>query len=201
MTDQERDGFDRAILGVAEMYNRVLSTQAVDGYWMVLKKLSWDEFNEALGRHLEDEERGKHMPVPADIVHQKKKASPAAWREAWQLVIRTMEDYGAYESILFTDGVLNATVRHMGGWPELCRADLDTPWTERRFREIYEEFSGSGTSTHRHLPGIFEHENRKEGHTVQPPTVIGDRKLLPPSALESQTTSPMVKLLTERLLQ
>ncbi len=180
MTDADRSDFDRSLLAVAASYNRALTEDVLNLYWGILKDdLTLGEFTEAVQRHLRDADRGRRFPVVADILCQNAASKPAAWRVAWGLIVQTMEDYGAHESVLFTDQIATAVVRSMGGWIALCRADLNEPWTERKFESTYKEFAAAGVKTVRYLPGIFEAENRSRGYAVAPPRVIGDVNLLP----------------------
>lgn len=200
MTQADRQAFDSQILATGALYGRALEKQVIDLYWSVLPPdMTIAEFIQAIGRHIQDHERGKFFPLVADLVHQAQKAKPAQWRQAWEEVISAMEDHGAYSSVLFVNQTTAAVVRAMGGWIVLCRLDLAEPWTERKFESLYKEFTESGAKDTRHFPGLIEVENKHRGHPVPPPDVIGDRRLLPEPETLAPESQAMVKILTEKL--
>lgn len=201
MIDSERTQFAAALLSAAEMFDRSITDAAIGVYWLALKPLSLPDFEVALSKHLTDPDKGYRFPLPADLIRQHQAGRPAPWRVAWVEVTEAMSHEGAYQSVLFADGIINAVIQSMGGWVEMCRKDLGEPWTERSFQQRYEEFADSGEGHHRHLPGIFEHENRKNGYAIEPPVVIGDRKLLPEPEAVSKDAKRTIKALADALPQ
>ncbi len=165
-------------------------------YWQTLNDLTFDQFEKGLYAALRDPERGRFMPMPADILHfaRPKRTSVEAWSE----VERAMSHCGAYRTVQFEDGVTNAVVKDMGGWPWICSQDIDEPWTQKEFERRYESYRLSGARLNEPLPGIHETENRARNFLeyVPAPVMIGTGRELP--ALPLTTIPPdSVKRLTD----
>jgi len=182
MTESERDQFNQTILATAEYYNRPLSPGAVKIFWAVLRGLSLDEVQRAIELHMGDQDRGSRFPMAADIILQLQQGRPDPGDQAWAAVVRAMEDEGGYSSVQFEDGTINAVIRSMGGWVQICEQDLSKPWTERDFRERYTRFRRAGESDSSHLPGRFEIDNRGRGFAVEPPVLVRTQRQLPVDA-------------------
>ncbi|WP_425154733.1 hypothetical protein [Candidatus Palauibacter sp.] len=68
MTGTDRPAFHAALVAVAELYGRTLSSVAQRMYWQALRRYRLADVEAAFGRHVEDPERGRFMPLPADVV-------------------------------------------------------------------------------------------------------------------------------------
>jgi hypothetical protein len=82
---------------------------------------------------------------------------------------------GSYCSVEFSDPIVRAVVRDMGGWPELCARDAEE-WARfgskdfiKRYR-IYKERGDANAPGY--LPGYFE---RNPFGTFEKPVVIGEK--------------------------
>ena len=173
MKPSEKREFVSTILAAALIYDKTLSPPVVELYWAACKEISLDRLKAAVERHVKDPERGRFMPRPADIMHfAKPKRSPAL---AWSEVVEAMEQIGAYQSVQFEDGVTNAVIRTMGGWPAICAEDISTPWVQKEFERRYESFRDSGKELNEPLLGNHAVSNRLSGFLeyVRPPVMIG----------------------------
>jgi len=79
---------------------------------------------------------------------------------AWLSVVDAVSTVGSYRHVDFSDPLVNATIRHMGGWPELCQRptkEFDV-WVRKEFLTVYESFSRTGVSDEamKPLPGLAE---------------------------------------------
>lgn len=83
---------------------------------------------------------------------------------AWNRVRESMRKIGAYQSVSFSDRLVNAVIREMGGWVRLCETDSDSLlWKEKEFVKKYQMISRSGFGDASPLPGIEEKNNRALG--------------------------------------
>jgi hypothetical protein len=82
---------------------------------------------------------------------------------AWECLNRGIDRVGYSGSPNFADGLINATVRHLGGWERVCGLVVDEfeKWYAKDFKRIYLEFLRNGCSEEqcRYLPGAIEREN------------------------------------------
>jgi len=176
VTDNDREDFAALILGLSEMLDRKpMSETALAIYWETLRKYDIASIRAAGRRHVEDPERGTWMPKTADLIrYLRPSARPPLM--AWAEVEHAMMSVGAYRSVQFLDGTINAVIADMGGWPWLCRQNLDEPWTQREFERRYATYHSQRVELNRPLIGIHEDDNRRRGFldACEPPTLVGD---------------------------
>ncbi|WP_425155516.1 hypothetical protein [Candidatus Palauibacter sp.] len=88
MTGTDRPAFHAALVAVAELYGRTLSAVAQRMYWQALRRYRLADVEAAFGRHVEDPERGRFMPLPADVVAALGPAAGAPGpEEAWSKAV------------------------------------------------------------------------------------------------------------------
>lgn len=175
MKTSDLKAFSAFLLAVAEMYQRKLTDSTVALYFESLKDLDLSQIKHGVKLHCEDQDEGKFMPLPAHIrgkiAHREK--TPLL---AWAQVVRTMESHGSYSSVRFVDGVINAVIRDMGGWPWICVQDISEPWTQKEFERRYADYKLAMIESQEHLPGLHETENVNRGYLawVPPTALIGE---------------------------
>ena len=139
------------------------------GYWLGCEGMTDADLSRAASRALRECSR---MPD----AHELRKLGgevqvDTAATLAWSKVLRAISQYGAYKSLDFGP-VVNATIRSLGGWVELCSRDSDDlrEWGRKDFERTYvrlaqvsmdEEMTG-------HLPGIVERQNKALGAVEKP---------------------------------
>lgn len=80
--------------------------------------------------------------------------------QAWDIVTAAIREHGAYQSIDFSDRIVNAVIRSYGGWERLCGEPSDQlTWIRKRFLESYVACARTGNGDASPLPGIAEREN------------------------------------------
>lgn len=184
MDESEKPDFGARILAVGLMYEKQITKVVIDLYWSSLKDLPLKDIEIALQMHMRDQDKGRFMPKPADLrgfICKPEKAAVIAWSQ----VERAMSKHGRYQTIQFQDGVINAVVADMGGWPWICAQNLEEPWTQKEFERRYEAYRDQRIENHTPLVGIVELENRNRGFLNEiPDTKLiaedGSVMLLPP---------------------
>ena len=134
------------LFSVAEMYGKELSQGALNIFFMGIKTLSQEEFEEAVSKHLEDQEKGMFFPKPADLIGQVRRSgkqnSEMVSQSAelgWSLVMDQLARVGSYGSLKVSDKVAIETVRQMGGWKSLCATHTDKmSFKQREFMSLYQ---------------------------------------------------------------
>jgi hypothetical protein len=188
---KDKAKFVSVVAGLAELYNRSLTDASIELWWLACKKMSIESFEAAVARHMHDPQRGRFMPTPADLVHQIARRRPTAI-SAWAEVLDAMEAHGAYQSVVFQDGVINAVIRDLGGWPALCRrqgTDANPVWIRKEFEGRYEDYLLSGRFLRVRLPGLIELHNHNAGYSspesryIKSLQAIEARALIPPPAV------------------
>ena len=134
------------LFSVAEMYGKELSQGALNIFFMGIKSLSQEEFEEAVSKHLEDQEKGMFFPKPADLIGQVRRSgkqnSEMVGQSAelgWSLVMDHLRKVGSYGDLTISDKVAIETVRQMGGWKSLCMTQTDKmSFKQREFMSLYQ---------------------------------------------------------------
>jgi hypothetical protein len=126
-------------------------------YWIGLQDLSIEQVKQATGLAMRN---CKFVPKPIELREMvegtKQDAAELAWIELQQAI-----PLGPYKHIDFCDGVINATVRSLGGWPSFLSrftsAD-EEKWARKDFMQTYQRLSATALSDEAmaYLPGITE---------------------------------------------
>jgi len=174
MQKQEKAEFSKSILATAEIYKENPSKGVIDLYFAALKDLTLDQIAEGIARHVNDPDRGRFMPKPADIraALVPAKVDPLiAWREVEDAICKS----GSYATVYFADEVTTAVIRDMGGWIWICEQNIDEPWIQKEFERRYKLYQDQGIRVRGRLPGRFEIENTNKGYLeyVPDPICIG----------------------------
>lgn len=186
MTDAELEKFAETMNSLGATFGVEPTRPWLHGYWLALKDLNLDDFQQGAARALAT---CKRMPVPADLREMSGAQTVAAGAlVAWEEVRKAIRRHGAYESVDFGP-LVNAVVRNMGGWVSLCgleTAELDK-WTRKEFERIYATVAAQGPvheERGKYLTGIHEATNGANGFAVAP------RKLCPVPGHETPMALP-----------
>jgi len=85
MNTSEKKAFFEVITKTGELYDKTIKLERVSVYWDALSHRAIDDIRLAINKHIQDAERGRFFPLPADISHQLPKELNA-WlsaNEAW----------------------------------------------------------------------------------------------------------------------
>jgi hypothetical protein len=119
-------------------------------------------------------------------------------QRAWDTLCRAITTHGYTQSVNFSDGLINATVRHLGGWEYACSRPVEDfeKWYRRDFIETYSALLSTGCTPDRisYLPGAVERENGRWHEQVNPRS--GEVYRMPaPEAVAADGYEPAVKSL------
>ena len=134
---------------------RTLSPAARAAYVRVLSRLDERTWKRTVEAALET---CTFLPAPAELLELARGNAGDAARAAWDVVEKAMSRLGAWESVDFGEPI-NAAVRHVGGWAELCATDLEVLVHRRReFETAVLGYLRNGVTDGRgdHLAGEFE---------------------------------------------
>lgn len=178
MKAEDKAEFLRCINALGAVFGREIDECLLDAYWLALGKLSSEQLRLAVSRALQD---CKFMPMPCELLQRADGASPAQRSlVAWEFAVKAIGSHGSYRSVNFSDRLINATIRNMGGWERICGLQGDElhVWARKQFAGIYEALAAAGTSAESCEPLVGRHD-RQNG--------CGDwggrRKLEPPAEI------------------
>jgi hypothetical protein len=165
-----------------EMRGKTLSASAVALCFRALSGYELSDIARALDAHLLDPDTGQFPPKPADIVRFLRGGAGDQGQAAFDLSYRAACKIGPYQSVTFDDPIIHCVVADMGGWQQFCNWDIGEaeekkPFMQAEFIRRYKIYAAHPPKKFlRALTGIFDHQNRLNGHTkaIGPPLLIGN---------------------------
>ena len=105
--------------------------------------------------------------------------------KAWLTVKMAVPVWGAYRSVSFDDPLVNAVVRALGGWVQVCETpsgEKTDTWLRKNFETTYKSLLASGVSAEQAAPlhGLCAIANGASGH--EGPEIVRIACNLPPHA-------------------
>lgn len=180
MTDKDKTRFASILGGMAEVYGKEISKQALALHFMVLSQFSVEQVQEAALSILANR-KYTSMPTPADFVEHIAGGSTEdqAEIEAGK-VLEAIGMHGSYSSVAFDDPNTLAVIRQAyGGWVKLCEeCGVEEPekWFRHNFAKTWAAYRRQGVQQFGYLPGRAEIQNTANGHLrfIPPPSLVGN---------------------------
>jgi len=171
--DSENDGiaFSGLIKALASCFNADFSEPMCMGYWIALRDLPIEVVQKAAYRAIGE---SKRMPLPAELrefagVPNPEQKAIAAWGDA-----ERASRLGSYKHIDFEDKLINAVIRHLGGWPAFLSrwTGSEEKWLRMEFIKVYRNFQSTGVNGDacRALPGLSQAQS--SGGVVAEPVAV-----------------------------
>jgi hypothetical protein len=199
MDEAHNKEFTIAMQTLAVAFEKEATEDLYEVYWQALKDLPLDAVLYAAREALKTSE---WMPKPASLRRLAGEVGPDHRAAiAWQAVRKAINQHGTYCSVDFSDPVINATIRNLGGWTELGmkdEKDFDV-WTRKEFERIYVAIYSTGVTEEAsaHLVGRTEHENR-DRYEFAPPVKIEIG--LPPPNVRKLTSGGAPKEIAQQIV-
>ncbi|GLR26528.1 DUF6475 domain-containing protein [Limnobacter litoralis] len=179
MKPTDFEAFSAMLCAVSEMYGKTVSEFANSLYWNALQNYELNSVRQAFDRHVKNPDTGQWMPKPADLIRMMQGSTQDSSMLAWSKVDKAVRVVGPYQTVTFDDPVIHRVISDMGGWVDICsKTDAEWPFVQREFENRYKGYATRGEIPE-HLPslaGIADAENLKQGHQMQPVTLIGNRR-------------------------
>lgn len=173
MDDTDRLDFGTEIAALAASFSRDTTQAMLHGFWLGLRDLQLDQLRGAVAKAITT---SRYMPTPAELRSLAGAIDDATRATvAWDVVRRSISRYGVYRSVDFSDPMVNATIRNLGGWERLCGLPGEEleKWYRKDFEKTYltlRAFDALAPDAGKHLPGIFE--KTASGYAIEPPAKI-----------------------------
>lgn len=164
----------------AEIHGKPLSAGAIALWWQALERYDIDQVEHAFAQLVRDADRGQFMPKPADVIRILDGTSGDRAAVAWGKVLDAARRVGAYSDVVFDDAPIHAAVEDLGGWPAICRTDMEQlSYAQHRFAQAYRAYTGrpEGFEYPAVLTGDANASNRRNGQPLQPPALVGNPEL------------------------
>lgn len=184
--------FEQSIAVLIAGVGRAMPPAMVDAWRVALADLSADQLQGAIVRCLREYKFSGFPPVGqirewAGVGEGGLRIEDRA-ALAWDRVLEAIRNVGAYRSVNFDDPAINATIRTLGGWQDLCDAKSDElrQFIRPRFLESYRAHVAAGVNeaAAEPLAGILASDAGRFGHIAPEPEQIDTQmpvsvKLLP----------------------
>lgn len=175
MTGEDRSDFAKLLADVLGFYGQTTSTFALMVWWEACQPFTLEQVRKAMSSHAMDADQGRFAPKPADVLKILQGTHGDRSLVAWGKVLQAMSSVGAYESVVFDDGVIHTAVEDVGGWSEICRGQTDDlPHLQRRFCQAYQAALRSGRKHPPRLVGEYERLAARGSHEPPKPVLVGD---------------------------
>lgn len=144
--DQKHD-FYGLVADALGYWKQDVSEFALQVWWQGCQQFEFEEVSKALSHHATDPDKGQFAPKVADIVRILGGTKSDRSLREWGRVYSAMSSVGAYQDVDFGDSATHAAINDMGGWPKLCRSNLDQlSYIQHRFCELYKIHDGRSDS-------------------------------------------------------
>lgn len=180
---QHRLEFASIIESLGVVYDRQITDDMLAVYFECLRDIPIWRLKAIAASHVAC---NRFWPTPSEL----RGVNPSADAvRAWDTANAAIHIHGMYRHVDFDDSVVNATIRHLGGWPEFCARDpKDETWTRKEFIQTYKSLAASGLTAEQAAPlaGISEANQveRKDGRVIASKVVV--RKVAAPKLINSE---------------
>lgn len=154
-----------AVAMLCEAFNRKPTDATFAAYEIGLNGIGEDHVERAAAVALQ---RCKFMPTPAELRELAGTGGgsfESMAERAWQQFTEAVRRLGPDKSVSFQDGVINAVIRHHGGWQRVCDLPRDEfdKWLRKDFIATYVRLCRDGCpeELRRYHAGSFEMENTR----------------------------------------
>ncbi len=134
------------VTALSEYYSKKISAFSIDHYVKALDKFDLSAIDRAVRMHIADPEHGSFMPKISDLMRYLSGSSRSDAADAWTKVDRAIREIGPYQTVIFDDELIHATIESMGGWIYLCNAkdETDLSIKSHEFIKRYKSFFERG---------------------------------------------------------
>lgn len=148
MQDEDRADFFVAFAALCVTFNREATDPLTEAYWMTCSDLELLEFREAVRRAMLECE---FFPKPAELRKLCGNAVTGEHRAiaAWDDALKAVTRYGSWTPVDFSDSLINAAIRNLGGWLTFCgrlTGAEEEKWLRKEFVQTYESFAHGGVN-------------------------------------------------------
>ena len=143
MNIHQKSDFYQLVGDALGYWKQDVSEFSLNVWWHGCQSYDFDQVAQALSNHATDPDKGQFAPKVADIVRILGGTKTDRSLREWGRVHEAMGAIGAYSDVDFCDSATHAAIRDMGGWPKLCRTNInELGYLQHRFCELYKTYDG-----------------------------------------------------------
>lgn len=168
MLDSDKKEFKKILVGLGEYYSKEITATILAFYFNSLKKFTLDQFNQAVLKHVESDERGSFFPKINELIKQitgDKKQNQLAVDDraeiAWAEIMEKLSRVGTYKNLVLDDNRALQSLKAVGGWVMLgTKTYGELEWIKKSFIREYQAFERFESLAS--LPGIGFNDDKKQ---------------------------------------
>ena len=151
MTQDDLNQFQALFTSAWAYYGKDSAPDVMLMYWEALQGFEFEQVKRAFNAHALDPEQGRFAPKLADLVRIMQGTQGDRAALAWGKLFQAMSRVGAYQSVVFDDAAIHAAIDDLGGWPKVCRTNLDElGYVQTAFAKSYRAYVGRGQFPYPH---------------------------------------------------
>jgi len=181
MDNKDKERFSKALLVMAQYFEKELNSMIIRLYFEGLERFDIDQVENGISKAIQTL---RFMPKVIDIIElMPDGAGKVEDRGVTQgiNVVRAIKRFGVYNSVKFEDPFTAAIINQVfGGWIKLCTELLwvNEKWFLKDFEKYYRSYHNGNIKYTDHLPGLIEYNNFQGGFDDQiPPAILVDKFL------------------------
>lgn len=180
MRNSDVNDFSSLLTSVYQLYGKDINQGLFELWWNALQRFDIADIRKALSSHVTNTDNGQFLPKPADIIRALEGTTQTKGLTAWSKVEKAIRSVGAYQSIVFDEPAIMASIRDMGGWVQLCQvSEKEMPFKAQEFAKRHAGYVAKPPSDFpSHLIGLSEAENSRNGFQdfTPKPVMIGNQQ-------------------------
>lgn len=157
MKDDENRAFAAYISDVLAYYRQDATNFILDVWWAGCRDYEFVDVKRALQLHIQDPDRGQFAPKLADLTRHLGGTSTDRGVLAWGIVLEAARQVGSYRDVDFGDAAVHQAITDIGGWPLICRAEVDElRHLQHRFMQALRAYTSNGAEhAHANAPAAL----------------------------------------------
>lgn len=142
-TKPQFERFAECIGVLAEAFQKQITPITIRAYQLALSDVPIEQVEKAALRAMRE---NKFFPAAAELRQIALGTTADRAIVAWERVLQAASDHSAYRHVDFDDGLINATIRSLGGWPQFVDRLVgdQEQWARKEFLEAYRALLASG---------------------------------------------------------
>lgn len=197
-TLEEKRRFMALMTGLSDMYDKVISKNALALYWQTLREYDFEAVQRAAEAHMKNPETaGSFMPKPSEFVKMMQGSTGDQSAIAWSKAEEAVRRAGPYQDVVFDDAIIHRVLADMGGWIWLCSQDDKAwPFVGNDFKTRYKGYRMRGEIPD-YAPILIgqanAHNSKAAANFMFKPLMIGD-KAKAQAVMAGGTSAPLIQM-------
>ncbi len=170
MNEVDKIEFARIWSATWSLYDKAVNDDILSLSFEALRPYNIDQVRAGLTHHVQAVNGGQFAPRPADVIKHIYGNQNDQANQAWIQVDYAIRHVGAWNSVLFEDGLIAEVIYGLGGWVKLCKSNERLlEQISSRFIESYLHLQTTLCPANENVPlkGIIDNCNSKNAKSIK----------------------------------